>query len=39
MSIETEHLVLHLITPAEAQRIASRTPGPERPDAGPAGRP
>jgi len=29
MSIETKHLVLHLITPAEAQRIVSRTPGPE----------
>ena len=29
MSIETEHLVLHLITPAEAQRIISRTPGPQ----------
>jgi len=29
MSIETEHLVLHPVTPAEAQRIISRTPGPE----------
>jgi RimJ/RimL family protein N-acetyltransferase len=29
MSIETEHLLLHPITPAEAQRIASQTPGPE----------
>ena len=29
MSIETEHLALHLVTPAEAQRIISRTPGPE----------
>ncbi len=29
MSIETEHLVLHPITPAEAQRIVSRTPGPQ----------
>lgn len=28
MSIETEHLVLHPVTPAEAQRIVSRTPGP-----------
>jgi RimJ/RimL family protein N-acetyltransferase len=27
MSIETEHLVLHPVTPAEAQRIVSRTPG------------
>ena len=29
MSIETEHLVLHPITRAEAQRIISRTPGPQ----------
>ena len=29
MSIETEHLVLHPVTPAEAQRIVSRTPGSE----------
>jgi RimJ/RimL family protein N-acetyltransferase len=29
MSIETEHLVLHPVTPAEAQRIVSRTPGPQ----------
>jgi RimJ/RimL family protein N-acetyltransferase len=29
MSIETEHLVLHPVTPAEAQRIISRTPGPQ----------
>jgi RimJ/RimL family protein N-acetyltransferase len=27
MSIETEHLVLHPITPAEARRIVSQTPG------------
>jgi RimJ/RimL family protein N-acetyltransferase len=29
MSIETEHLVLHPITPAEAQRIVTQTPGPD----------
>jgi RimJ/RimL family protein N-acetyltransferase len=29
MSIETEHLVLHPVTPAEARRIVSRTPGPQ----------
>jgi RimJ/RimL family protein N-acetyltransferase len=29
MSIETEHLVLRPVTPAEAQRIVSRTPGPQ----------
>jgi RimJ/RimL family protein N-acetyltransferase len=29
MSIETEHLVLHLVTPAEAQRIVSQVPGPD----------
>lgn len=29
MSIETEHLVLHPITPAEAQRIVSQMPGPD----------
>ena len=29
MSIETEHLVLHPVTPAEAERIVSQTPGPD----------
>jgi RimJ/RimL family protein N-acetyltransferase len=29
MGIETEHLVLHPVTPAEAQRIVSQTPGPD----------
>jgi RimJ/RimL family protein N-acetyltransferase len=29
MRIETKHLVLHPITPAEAQRIVSQTPGPK----------
>jgi RimJ/RimL family protein N-acetyltransferase len=29
MSIETEHLVLHPVTPAEARRIVSQTPGPD----------
>jgi RimJ/RimL family protein N-acetyltransferase len=29
MSIQTENLVLHPITPAEAQRIVSQAPGPD----------
>lgn len=29
MSIETARLVLHAVTPAEAQRIVSQAPGPE----------
>ena len=29
MSIQTEHLVLRPVTPAEARRIVSQTPGPD----------
>jgi RimJ/RimL family protein N-acetyltransferase len=29
MSIQTEHLVLHPVSPAEARRIVTQTPGPD----------